>query len=151
MKKTIVAQIVQLNGGSLMAHLSAIKEDAEIDDATTQTLMEFVWQSTPSHAELEALVRLADAGRYISPNPAMPDWGVNDINIWLVPPMAQPGHVCITNENTEYSSDYAHGNPQQFSYPQFYAVMKHWQEFQALIGQKSKENLVGQRFEAVWP
>src|SRR5450830_510301 len=93
----------------------------------------------------------AEAGRYVSPNPSIPDWGVNDINIWLLAPMAQPAHVCITNENTEYSSDEEYGKPQQFTYEQFRAALKHWREFQKLIAREGKEKLVGQRFEVAFP
>jgi hypothetical protein len=81
----------------------------------------------------------------------MPDWGVNDTNIWLVAPMAQPGHVCIANENSGEFSTEEGGQPQQFTYEQFHAALSHWREFQKMLAREGKENLVGRRYEAVLP
>jgi hypothetical protein len=64
--------------------------------------------------------------------------------------MAQPGHICISNENTnEYSTE--GGQPQQFTYEQFRAALKHWREFREMMEREGKENLVGRRYEAVFP
>lgn len=149
--KKLIAEVWRYPDGHLSTALYSRDENGDLDKAMNQTILDLVEESIPDDQFLEALVAQAEAGRYISPNPDLPDWGVNDINIWLVPPMAQPGHVCITNENTEYSSDEAHGKPQQFTYAQFYAALKHWREFQALIALEGKDSLLGQRYEAVFP
>lgn len=149
--KKLIARVEVLSNGVVSTGMGCFDSEGNLDIATTHTLLDLVEQSIPDDQALEVLVAQAEAGHYISPNPAMPDWGVNDINIWLVAPMAQPGHVCITNENTEYSSEEGYGQPQQFTYAQFHAAMKHWREFQALIAREGKDSLVGQRFEAPWP
>jgi hypothetical protein len=149
--KNLIARVEVLSNGIVSMGMGCFDNEENLDVATTSTLLDLIEQSIPDDRALEALVAQAEAGRYVSPNPAMPDWGVNDINIWLVAPMAQPGHVCVTNENTEYSSDDDHGNPQQFTYKQFHAALKHWREFQALITQQGKDKLVGQRYAAKFP
>lgn len=149
--KRLVAEIHQSSDGVLHSLDYCVDEEKRLVVAVTHTLLEFIRESIPDDRALEALVAEAEAGCYISPNPAMPDWGVNDINIWLAPPMALPGHVCITNENTEYSSDRDHGNPQLFTYKQFHAALRHWREFQAVVAREGKNQLVGQRHEAEFP
>ena len=149
--KNLIARVEVLSNGIVSAGMGCFDGEENLDVATTHTLIDLIEQSIPDDQTLEALVVQAKAGRYISPNPAMPDWGVNDINIWLAPPMAQPGHVCITNENTEYSSDEDHGNPQQFTYAQFHAALNHWREFRELMAREGKEHLVGRRYVAVFP
>lgn len=149
--KKLIARVEVLTNGVVCMGMGCFDNGGGLDTATTHTLLEFVEQSIPDDHALEKLVVQAEAGSYISPNPAMPDWGVNDINIWLVAPMAQPGHVCVTNENTEYSSDEEHGQPQQFTYAQFHAALNHWREFLALVASEGKDKLVGQRYEALFP
>ncbi len=128
--------------------LYCIGEDGQVDRAITETLLDLIEQSSPHEDELDSLVMLAESGRYVSPNLSLPDWGVNDTNIWLVPPMAKPGHVCIANENSgDFSTD--GGVPQQFSYEQFRVALKHWREFMSLVAKEGKQNLVGRRHETV--
>lgn len=149
--RNLIARVELLSNGLVSIGMGCFDALGRLDTATTHTLLELVEQSVPDDQALEALVAGAEAGLYISPNPAMPDWGVNDINIWLAAPMAQPGHVCVTNENTEYSSDEEYGQPQQFTFKQFHAALKHWREFQALIAHEGKDKLLGQRFEVEFP
>jgi hypothetical protein len=151
MKKIIVAEVVQLRGGSLMPVLSGINANGDVDDALTQTLLTFVMLSAPSHRDIEGLLQSVEAGQYIPEHPEWADWGVNDVDLWLRPPMAEPGHICISNENTvEYSTEEG-GQPQQFTYEQFRAALKHWREFRELMAREGKDKLVGQRYEAVFP
>lgn len=151
MKTMMTAEIAQLKSGSLIAVMSAICEDGKIDDAITQTLMDFAMQSDGHLTELDDLIARYQIGQYVPEHPQLPDWGVNDVNLWLRAPMAQPGHLCITNENTDYSSDEDHGRPQQFTYAQFHTAMSHWRKFKELIAREGKEKLVGRRFEVVLP
>lgn len=94
---------------------------------------------------------MAEVGTYVSPDPSLPDWSVNDKNVWLVPPMAEPGHVCISNENAGDFSVSDGGQAQQFTYEQFRAALKHWREFRDLMAREGKDKLVGRRCEAVFP
>lgn len=129
-----------------------LSEADEVDRSVSWTLLGLLAESwPPDDSQLEALVAEAEAGRYVPRDPSLPDWGVNDKNVWLVPPMAKPGHICISNENTgEYSTDEG-GQPQQFTYEQFRAALKHWREFRELVAHEGKDNLVGRRHEAVFP
>lgn len=149
--KQLIAEIHRSSDGVLHCLGYCVDENTKLDVAVTHTLLELIRESVPDDQVLESLVAQAAAGRYTSPNPSLPDWGVNDINIWLAPPMAQPGHLCVTNENTEYSSDEAHGQPQQFTFEQFRAALSHWRQFQALVTREGKENLLGRRVEAEFP
>lgn len=151
MKKIIVARIIQLREGAFLPILSGVDECGEVDEALTQTLLTFVMLSTPSHKDIEALLQSFEAGQYTPKHPEWADWGVNDVDLWLRPPMAQPGHVCISNENTELYSTEEGGQPQQFTYEQFRAALRHWREFRELMAREGKEKLVGRRYEAVFP
>lgn len=149
--KRIIAEVHASHDGVLHSLLYCISDNGEVDRSVTETLLHFVEMSYPSENQIEQLMALAESGGYAPKNPEWADWGVNDINIWLLAPMAQPGHVCITNENTDYNSDEEHGNPQQFTYEQFRAALKHWREFRELMAREGKENLIGRRYEAVFP
>jgi len=148
----IVAEIFRRPDGSLGRTFYCIGDDEELDQAVTDTLLDLVAEmSAPSDSSLESLVLRAAKGAYVSPDSSLPDWSVNDKNVWLVPPMAKPGHICIANENTgEYSTEEG-GQPQQFTYEQFRAALKHWREFRELMAREGKENLVGRRYEAAFP
>ena len=146
----IIGEIFKLPSGSLLPQLYCVQENGQVDRAVSDTLLDLIQKSYPHEDQLEALVAQAEAGRYASPDPSLPDWGVNDTNIWLVAPMAQPGRVCIANENSgDYSSD--GGEPQHFTYEQFHAALNHWREFKQLIAQEGKESLTGRRYEAALP
>lgn len=149
--KRLIAEIHKSSDGVLHSLGYCVDEHRELDTAVTHTLLELIRGSVPNDRALESLVTQAETGCYVSPNPSMPDWGVNDINIWLVPPMARPSQVCVTNENTEYSSDEEYGQPQRFTFKQFHAALKHWRESQALIAREGKDKLLGQRFEVEFP
>lgn len=129
-----------------------LSADGQLDQAVSHTLLQLIVEAyAPSDAELEALVAQAEAGRYVPRDPSLPDWGVNDKNVWLVAPMAKPGHICISNENTDVYSTEEGGEPQQFTYAQFRAALKHWREFSDLVAREGRERLVGQRHEAEFP
>lgn len=126
-------------------------KDGAHDWALTHTLLLFMTLSDARHdAELLALLTEAEAGRYVPQNPNLPDYGINDNNLWLCPPYAEPGKVAISNENTPYCFDGEEG-AQQFTYAQFRAVLKHWREFQVLLARDGKTAWVGRRFETELP
>jgi hypothetical protein len=150
--KKLIAEVWKHPHGFLSAMFYCHDADGQLDRAITHTLLSLIEESAPpSDAELEALVAEAEGGHYIPRDPSLPDWGVNDKNVWLVPPMAKPGNVCISNENTgEYSTEEG-GQPQQFTYEQFRAALKHWREFRELMAREGKDKLVGRRYEVVFP
>jgi len=150
--RKLVVEIWKHPQGFLSNTFHCRDADDQLDRAVTQTLLSLVKESMPpSDAGLEALVTEAEAGRYVPRDPALPDWGVNDKNVWLVAPMAQLGHICITNENVEEYSTEEGGQPQQFTYEQFRIALKHWRDFRKLVAQEGKEKLVGQRYETEFP
>lgn len=129
-----------------------LNEVDELDRSVSWTLLDLLAESwPPDDDQLETLVAEAEAGRYVPRDPSLPDWGVNDKNVWLVAPIARLGHICIANENTDEYSTEEGGQPQQFTYGQFRAALKHWREFRELMAREGKENLVGRRYEAVFP
>ena len=87
--KQIIAEVVKRTNDWMSTMLYCVGENGEVDKAVTDTLLDLIEQSFPHEDQLESLVALAEAGRYVSPNPALPDWGVNDTNIWLAAPMAK--------------------------------------------------------------
>jgi len=148
--KKIIAETFKRPNDWLSVMFYCVGKDGQVDQSVSRTLMDLIEFSHPKEDELEGFVLQAEAGQYVSPNLDLPDWGVNDINIWLVAPMAKPGCVCITNENTDFSSDDG-GEPQQFTYAQFKTALAHWREFMRQVEREGKEKLVGKRFEAVLP
>ena len=129
-----------------------LNEADELDRSVSWTLLDLLAESwPPDDDQLEALISRAERSRYVPRDPSLPDWGVNDKNVWLVAPMAKPGHICISNENTaEYSTEEG-GQPQQFTYEQVRVALKHWREFRELMASVGKDKLVGRRYEAVFP
>lgn len=86
MKKLIADVLTKADGGIRRRYYC---EDAHghLDGPVTHTLLMLVSESLPpSDVELESLVAEARNGDYMSPNAALPDWGVNDKNVWLTPP-----------------------------------------------------------------
>lgn len=150
--RKLIAEIGVLKGGMLHSSFYCHSAVGQLDCAVTHTLLSLIEESMPpSDSALEALIAEVEAGRYISPDSSLPDWGVNDKNVWLVPPMAEPGHICISNENTgDYSTEEG-GQPQQFTYEQFRVALKHWREFLKLMAREGKHKLLGRRYEAVFP
>jgi hypothetical protein len=144
----IVAEVVKLSNGVLLPRLYCVGQHGEEESATTDTLLQLVADSSPrATADLTELLNKAEAGTYQPSNPDLPDWGVDDKSVWVVPPMARKGTVRISNENIEsYSAEY--GQPQEFSIPQVRAAFEHWARFQAVLAERGKENLVGVKFEA---
>lgn len=149
--KKLIADIFRTPAGGLRSRFYCQDEAGQLDRTVSHTLLMLISESLPpSDSGLEALVVQAEAGRYVPDDPSLPDWGVNDKNLWLVPPMAKPNHICIANENTEeYSSE--DGQPPQFTYQQFHTALKHWREFREVMACEGKEKLVGRRYEAVFP
>lgn len=150
--KRIIAEVFKLPSGALIPQLYCLAEDGQCDAATSLTLLLVIAESrAPSDTTLEALVLAAEEGKYVPPNSSLPDWSVNDKNVWLTAPMAEPGHVCISNELAGDYSVNDGGEPQQFKYAEFYASLNHWRAFLVRMASETKESLLGQRFEIVLP
>ena len=148
--KILVADIAAEPGRLLRSRFYCLNANGNSDIAITQTLLDFVEGLHDLWPRMEEAIALQQSGQYTTDHPDSSDFSINDIELWLRPPMAQPGHVCISTDYTEaYSVE--HGQPQQFTYEQFRAAMTHWHAFQERITKEGKESMVGQRFEAPWP
>lgn len=145
----IIAEIFRLPSGSLLPQLYAVKDNGEVDRGVTDTLLDFISELfPPADQEFISLLSLAGSGEYVPSKANLADWSVNDKFVWLTPPMAERGMLCIANDNVpEYSVD--DGTPQQFSVSQFEAALAHWKHFQELLRESGRENLVGKKFEVV--
>lgn len=113
----------------------------------TETLLDLVSESSAKAlAQLEALVELSERGEYKPSNPDLPDWSINEKYVWLRPPMASAGFICISNE---YSGEYSHseGQPQHFTYHQFHDAVRHWRKFLEVLKERGGESLVGKPVE----
>ena len=143
----IVAEVQKLSNGMLVPRLYCIGENGAEERAVTDTLLDLVYESSPrTTADLSELLNEAEAGTYKPIDPNLPDWGLNDKNVWFVLAVAEKVIVRISNENIEpYSDEY--GQPQEFSIQQVRAVFQHWVRFQAILAEKGKENLMGVKFE----
>lgn len=132
--KKLIADIYRKPDGRMRRRYYCRGADGELDFSVGDTLLILLSQSNrESSAELGSLVSVAEAGEYVPDDPSLPDWGVNDKNVWLVPPMAEPGHICIANEYSDkYFSDEG-GRPQQFTYAQFRIALDHWNQFESLL------------------
>lgn len=119
-----------------------------IDNAVSDTLLSLIemssWGDGKPLKELDALVTAAEARKYISPNTNLPDYGFNDVNIWLDKPMAPENGICVTNENTTYCSD---GEPQNFTFQEYWQARSHWIDYLALLKQQGNDAMIGKKFE----
>lgn len=112
-------------------------------DSAASELVDFLHMANWSEfslQELLALVRAAEAGTYQSPNERLPDWGVNDVNIWLAPPKVDPGTFCITNENTE--------SEQHFRFQDFWEVLSCYKKLEQRTRDIGRASLVDNPIEA---
>lgn len=126
-------------GGAEEPYVSygGLNADGSPDQAASE-LIDFLHMASWSEfalQELLALVRQAEAGTYQSPNERLPDWGVNDVNIWLAPPKADRGAFCITNENTE--------SEQHFRCQDFWEVLSCYKKLEQRTREMERVSLVG--------
>jgi len=147
----IVTETFKMPGGSVIPLIYALKENGQVDRAITDTLCDFVSHlSPPADKEFEGLLVRLSEGKYLPTNPSLADFGVNDINVWLVGPHAEDGDILISNENIpDYSSD--EGESQKFSIKQFHAMSECWKKLQKNIGENGAESIVGVKFETFIP
>lgn len=145
--KKMIAEVYKLPSGSLMPQMYCIESDGNVNRAVTDTLLSLVTELNDKMMdELEALVSASEVGTYRPVDPDLPDWGINDKNVWLMPPKAKPGCLCVSNEYVpDYSDD--DGEPQQFTRQQFRQALAHWKSFQKLIQERGLPNMIGHRVE----
>ena len=144
--KRLVAEVTKLPSGSLLPQFYCVDESG-INRSVTETLLDLISESSAKAlAEIEALVELSEVGGYRPSNPDLPDWSVNEKYVWLHPPMANSGFICISNE---YSGEYSHseGRPQHFTYHQFRDAVRHWRKFLEVFEKRGGESLLGQPIE----
>jgi hypothetical protein len=147
----IITEVFKMPSGSIIPLLYAVKEDGQVDRAVTDTLCEFVSHLfPPADKEFESLLAQVDKKRYLPINPLLADFGVNDVNAWLVAPHVKDGGLSISNENIpDYSID--DGQPQNFSMKEFHAIFECWKNFQKIIQEKGAESILGEKFETLIP
>lgn len=147
----IITEVFKMPTGSIHPLIYAVKEDGQIDQAVTNTLCDFVsYLFPPADMEFKSLLAQVYAGKYLPMNPLLADFGVNDVNVWLVAPHAKDGCLCISNENiSDFSID--QGQPQQFTFEEFRKTSECWKNFQEKIREKGAERMIGQKFEALLP
>ncbi|MBT2768565.1 hypothetical protein J7J08_13045 [Stenotrophomonas sp. ISL-67] len=84
----LIADFHRDPNGKLRRRYYCVNEDGELNHAVTMTLLKLIAESMiPSDGELEALLAMVERGEYVSPNPCLPDWSVNDKCIWFGPPV----------------------------------------------------------------
>ena len=144
----VVSEIFKMPNGAFAPMFYCRREDGQIDQDVTSTLLMAVEECTPAAiASLAVLIDEVAAGTYVPHDPVLPDWGVNDKNFWFGPPYTKPHHVLISNENIEdYSID--HGKPQEFSLDQVRAALDHWRRFLETVRLSGKESFEGEKFES---
>lgn len=147
----IITEVFKMPSGSIIPLLYAVKEDGQVDRAVTDTLCDFVSHLfPPADKEFESLLAQVSVGKYFPANPLLADFGVNDVNAWLVAPHAKGGGISISNENiSDYSID--DGQPQQFSVKEFHAASECWKNFQKIIRERGAESILGEKFETLIP
>lgn len=147
----LIADILRKPDGGLRRRYYCENEGG-LNRAVSHTLLMLIAESSsPTDVELEALIIEAQAGSYHPLDPGLPDWSVNDKNVWLVPPMATAGHVCVSNDYIdEYSSD-EEGGPQQFTFDQVLAALRNWRNFTELVRREGVDVWIGRRYEVEFP
>lgn len=145
----IIAEVFKTPQGSLLPLLYSVTENGQVDRAVTDTLCDFVSQLfPPADTEFEELLAKVEAGKYVPDNPLLSDFGVNDVNAWLLAPHARNDEICISNENvSDYSID--DGLPQRFSIREFRATLEFWKDFQETTRKKGAVNIVGEKYETL--
>lgn len=142
----IIAELFRLPSGSLIPMLYGVSEQGEVMRNITDTLLDFVAESTPKEIEkLSALLQAVEDGTYERNDPILPDWSVNDKCLWIGPPKVGEGYILVSNENIpEYSME--EGVPQRFSTNQLLAALNHWKKFDEKLRIEDRQSLVGQKF-----
>lgn len=110
------------------------------------TLLDFVSELPPDDDEFEFLLSQVEAGEYLPEGNALADWSENDKLVWLRPPEAESGQLCISNENVpEYSLEF--GRPQRFTIKSFRTLRSHWRNFLRSVHAEGKEKWLGRKLE----
>lgn len=148
-KIKIVAEVERLQNNMIYANLRCVEEDEALARSVTSTLLDQVSQMYPDMMdELEKLFVMAEKGMYVPDNPFLPDWGVNDMYLWISRPGMERDHILLSNDYVEeFSQEY--GQPQLFTTDQYRAAFRFWMEFQELCRLKGKENMVGEKVYGV--
>lgn len=143
----IVAKITTLSNGQDFPQLLAFEESGEVSERVTMTILDLIVElHPPADAVLEQLLLASRAGRYIANNSDMADFSVNDKFVWLHPPRAKEGEVCISNENfPDCSVEW--GEPQCFSIDAFFLIQERWRAFLRQVADASEENRLEMKAE----
>lgn len=143
----IVAKITSLSNGQNFPQLLAFEESGEISECMTMTILDLIAElHSPADAVLEELLLAAKDGRYNPNNADLADFSVNDKLVWLHPPKAKEGDVCISNENfPDCSMEW--GEPQCFKIDVFFLIQARWRDFLRQVADASEENRLEMKIE----
>lgn len=149
--KKIIAEVKLLTNKSFCPRIFCIDQDESEDEAISLTLCDSLWELCGEPLlKLEGLIADAVSGKYVSKDSNIPDMAINEKLIWVRPPFAAPGGICISNENVpEFSID--EGSPQRFTSNQFNVVATLVSDFSIEIAKQGRESLVNHRFEVDFP
>lgn len=140
-----------LNDGRAYVYYVAFDDTDQPNDAVNATILDLVkmahWRGDSLNKLVELVLR-AQSGAYQSPNPGLPDFGINDVNIWLAEPNARPGMICVTNENTEYTHEF--GRQQHFTFNDFWSLLKCFTELSTAIRDTPAELLITDHVSVAW-
>src|SRR5262245_39990440 len=133
----------RLDDGRPRVYYGALDTQGMEDVAASNTLIDLIhmahW-SEDSLSALKDLVSLAETGGYISPDPQLPDFGINDVNLWLVVPMTKPALICVTNENTEFTHEAQ--RQQYFTFGQFWDALACYARLAEAALERGQEGLI---------
>jgi hypothetical protein len=138
----------RLKDGHTRVCYGALDACGSLDVAATATLVDLIYMAHWGEDSLRALkdlVSQAESGMYISPNPDLPDFGINDVNLWLAVPKPKPSTICVTNENTEFTHEA--GGEQYFSFQQFWHAMSCYERLAKVAVELGADRLVEGRVE----
>lgn len=149
--KKLVAEVMPLPNGSLYPRIYCIGPDGVEDARVSLTLCDAAWElGAGSSTALQALVDEVAGGAQAPEVADLAHMSVNDKLIWIVPPWAPLGGICVSNENVpELSSD--EGTPQRFTLQQLRLAVALASGLAADIARKGRENLAGHRVEIDFP
>ena len=139
----ISVQAIELNDGRIHVYYSALNGDGTPDHAADSTLLDLIdmahWGSDMLDS-LCSLVQQAESGGYVSADKARPDFGINDVNLWISEATCKPGTICITNENTIYTLDQS--GAQLFAYSQFWQTLDCYKRLRAMALERGEAYLL---------
>lgn len=148
MHRQMIATVFRSPGGLVIRQFYCVDDNEKVNTPISNTLLDFIYLCAPDET-LEQLISQAQAGKYSPANPNLPDWGINDVNLWLPTELTQQGLLKISNENTDQSEDSCGGVV--FTFQEFWAAMEHWKLFLRKVETEGEYGMVNQPLVAPFP